>query len=255
MLKKFFKTVLAGIAIMFMVVSCCFAANLKPTDEFFVNDFAGVLNNETRDYVCEIGKDLCQKTTAQLVVAVVSSLEGDTIENFSLKLFRDWGLGSKEKNNGVMILLAPNERKVRVEVGYGLEGAINDSKAGRFIQNYANPHFKNDDWDGGIKELYTVLAQEIYKEYEADVPQSVKDIHKNDEEFEDIASIITFAVILGIGVVVFFAMRKRKFVPFYGQDDDDNHHGGFFSSGGSGGFGGFSGGGGSCGGGGASSSF
>src|SRR5581483_11721720 len=94
--------------------------------------------------------DLENKSGIQLVVATVSSLEGQEIEPYANQLFRFWKLGEKARNNGVLLLVAPKERRVRIEVGYGLEGTLTDALSAVIITNAITPRFKTSDYGGGI---------------------------------------------------------------------------------------------------------
>ena len=106
--------------------------------------------------------DLEAKSGIQLVVATVASLEGQEIEPYANELFRTWKLGEKTKNNGVLLLVAPNERRVRIEVGYGLEGTLTDALSKVIIANAIAPRFKTGDFGGGISrgvdDIITVLT-------------------------------------------------------------------------------------------------
>ena len=252
MFKKFKKIILLLAVIIVSFVCTKAFAVLSPSKEFYVNDFAEILSDETEQYILNNSAALCEKTKAQIAVVTVKNLEGKEIADYALELFRSWGIGDKELNNGILILLSLEERKVRIEVGSGLEGRVNDSKAGRFLDTYAVPHFKSDEWDEGIKALYSAILSEVYGEYNLEVPSEVDKIVKDAEPEEDHAGTI-FAVI--VMVVIFgFAL-----IPF-GKSDDNNFHNDdhgrdFYSGGDSGGFGGFSGGGGSSSGGGASRGF
>ena len=103
-----------------------------------------------------------QKSGIQLVVATVASLEGQEIEPYANELFRSWKLGEKAKNNGVLLLVAPNEHRVRIEVGYGLEGTLTDALSKVIITNAITPRFKAGDFGGGIArgvdDIITVLT-------------------------------------------------------------------------------------------------
>ena len=116
-----------------------------------VVDQAGILNADIRGDLADKSKDLEEKSGIQLVVATVTSLQGSDIETYANELFRTWNLGQAQKNNGVLLLVAPNERKVRIEVGYGLEGALTDAVASVIISSAIVPRFKNGDFPGGIE--------------------------------------------------------------------------------------------------------
>ncbi|MGD0562965.1 MAG: TPM domain-containing protein [Roseiarcus sp.] len=106
--------------------------------------------------------DLESKSGIQLVVATVSSLDGEEIEPYANELFRAWKLGEAKKNNGVLFLIAPKEHRVRIEVGYGLEGALTDATSSLIIANAVAPRFKAGDYDGGVArgvdDIITVLT-------------------------------------------------------------------------------------------------
>ncbi|MDE6292398.1 MAG: TPM domain-containing protein, partial [Bacilli bacterium] len=141
-----------------LLFSCIFITNVNalvdPTSEFYVNDYADILSQETEDYIVEKSKELYRVDGTQIVVVTVPNLEGKSIEEYSLELARSFHIGSKEKNNGLLLLLALEERESRVEVGTGLEGILPDGKTGRFQDEFMIPFFKNDDFDTGIKNGY-----------------------------------------------------------------------------------------------------
>jgi uncharacterized protein len=116
-----------------------------------VVDQAGVMSDESRSDIAAKSEALEQKSGTQLVVATVKSLEGSDIETYANQLFRAWALGQAQKNNGVLLLVAPNEHKVRIEVGYGLEGTLTDALASVIISTAIIPSFKTGDFSGGIE--------------------------------------------------------------------------------------------------------
>ena len=144
-------------------------AIVKPTSDFYVNDYAGILSEETKNYIINTNKNLYNKTGSQIVVVTVKSLEGESLEEYATKLFRNFGIGDKEKNNGVLLLLALSERQFRVEVGYGLEGVLPDGKTGRIQDEYIIPYLKQDNFDDGIKNGYNAILEIVAKEYNVNV--------------------------------------------------------------------------------------
>ena len=116
-----------------------------------VVDQADILSPAVRTDVAAQSKELEEKSGIQLVVATVPSLQGSDIETFANQLFRAWELGQAQKNNGILLLVAPNERKVRIEVGYGLEGTLTDALASTIISGAIVPHFKRGDFSGGVE--------------------------------------------------------------------------------------------------------
>ncbi len=256
----FFSTIL-----FFCGALLSFNAMPEPTSSFYINDFANVLDQDTEDYILNNSKVLNEKTSAQVVVTTVQSLENMDVNDYATNLFRKWGIGDKDKSNGLLILLAPNERKVRIEVGYGLEGKINDAKAGRFLDEYAVPYFKNDNWNQGIKTLYSALISEVYSEYNMEMPEDVSNVISNhNETYESsqvgtITGFIIIALMIVFGGILPWIFRKKNRKGPFMNIGPGGFWGGFFGGGGFGsdgfGGGGFSGGGGSSGGGGASRGF
>jgi uncharacterized protein len=133
-----------------------------PTLTGRVVDQANVLSAAARDRLTAKLADLEQRSGIQLVVATVTSLQGEEIEPYANELFRTWQLGEKAKNNGVLLLVAPKERRVRIEVGYGLEGTLTDALSKIIIANAIAPRLKAGDFDGGITrgvdDIVTVLT-------------------------------------------------------------------------------------------------
>ena len=117
-----------------------------------VTDNAQILSDETRKAVTANLKAHEEKTTNQIAVLTVPTLEGVSIEEYAVTVFNTWKLGQKGKDNGVLLIVAPKDRKLRIEVGYGLEGTMTDGIAGSIIRNAITPFFKNNDYDRGIDE-------------------------------------------------------------------------------------------------------
>ena len=127
----------------------------------YANDFANVLSAETEDYINSTGLAYQDTDNTQVVVVTVESLEGQSIEDYAYDLFNTWGIGDKKADNGILILLSTGDREIRVEVGDGMEGIFNDAKVGRMIDNLALPYFAENDFDTGIKNLYTGIIEVI----------------------------------------------------------------------------------------------
>ena len=116
-----------------------------------VVDQANVISTQSRGALETKLKELEDKSSIQLVVATVKSLQGSDIETYANGLFRFWKLGQAQKNNGVLLLVAPAEHKVRIEVGYGLEGTLTDALSSVIIASAVIPRFKAGDFSGGIE--------------------------------------------------------------------------------------------------------
>ena len=133
-----------------LLASVAFAFNF-PALTGRVVDQANVMSPQSRADVEQKSKELEDKSGIQLVVATVKSLEGSDIETYANQLFRFWKLGEAKKNNGVLLLVAPAEHKVRIEVGYGLEGTLTDALSSVIIRSAMIPRFRANDYSGGIE--------------------------------------------------------------------------------------------------------
>ena len=156
------KIIVFAVFLAFATAGTALAVLPQPTG--YVNDFANVLDARTRSGLESTLSSLEQRTGAEVAVVTVNSLEGAPIEDYAVKLFQTWGIGKKGKDNGALILVAPNERQVRIEVGYGLEGAINDALAGRIIRERMLPAFKAGDFNAGIAGGTMTVAALVAKE-------------------------------------------------------------------------------------------
>jgi uncharacterized protein len=209
------------------------------------------------------------KTTDQIVVATLPSLQGYAIEDFSNRLFRAWRLGQDKTNNGVLLLVAPTERKVRIEVGYGLEGALTDALSRVVIATAITPKFKSGDFAGGIEAGVDAILSILSKD--ADEWQRRAKVRDDQPGFEAVIPFIIMALFLAIFLTMainsvrqgpsgsrWHRTRNGGWVMLpgtgtsWGGSGSSGSSWGGGGSGGSSGGGGFSGGGGSSGGGGAS---
>ncbi len=137
----------------------------KPTASggIYVQDYANVISQTDKQKILSIGQELDNKTTAQIAVVTVKTLDGYPIEEYALTVLRQWGIGSKAKNNGVLMLIATDDRASRIEVGYGLEGTLPDGLTGRIQDQYMLPYFKKGSYSTGILQGYAAAAAIIAK--------------------------------------------------------------------------------------------
>lgn len=115
-----------------------------------VVDAAGIIDPAQRQQLVQKLADFEAKSSDQLVVVTVPSLNGEDIETYSNRLFRAWALGQKQENNGILLVVAPNDRKVRIEVGYGLEGVMTDALSSIIINGTIIPEFRSGNYSQGI---------------------------------------------------------------------------------------------------------
>ncbi|WP_375459954.1 TPM domain-containing protein [uncultured Enterovirga sp.] len=255
------RTILALLALLLLAGPAL--AQTFPALSGRVVDQANILKPEDRAAIEAKLKAHEDKSSDQVVVATVRSLEGIPVEDYANRLYRHWQLGTKEKSNGALLLVAPTDRKVRIEVGYGLEGALTDALSGIVIRTAIAPKFKSGDFAGGIQAgvdaILSILAGD------AEEWQRKPKIRTDETSSIDLVSLIILAILIinvlwtvvrearGMG----HSVRKRRgqgWVWLPGPSSGTGWGGGSGWSGGSSG-GGFSGGGGSSGGGGASGSW
>ena len=253
------KRLAAALMVALFAVVPAFAINF-PALIGRVVDQANIIQPDTRAAIEQKSADLETKSGIQLVVATVNSLEGQEIEPYANELFRKWGLGEKKKNNGVLLLVAPNERRVRIEVGYGLEGTLTDALSKVIISNAMTPRFKAGNFSEGISrgvdDIITVLTTD------ASEWQKRPSLRLDYQQPDDRVSWIIFGALLVFFILLMVSPTFRWLfsnvmvtVLSSSGSSGGSYSGGGYSGGGYSGGGGFSGGGGSSGGGGASGSW
>ena len=253
--------VLAALLAVLNLAAPAFAEPAYPKLAGRVTDAAGVLPADTVTALEARLKALEDATGTQLVVATVPGLDGYEIEDYGVGLLRHWGIGQKDVNNGALLLVAPNERKVRIEVGYGLEGVLTDAVSATIIRGQIIPQFKAGDLPAGITAGADALITLLQLPPEEQAAQAAAASQANDRAVR-VGTISAIEVIFWVIVLLWVirAMssgkrgRRRGPVIIWGPGVGGSwSSGGGSSWGGGGGFGGgFSGGGGSGGGGGAS---
>lgn len=244
-----FVIVLVAVFASTMLGGCSEEALPTATERFFVNDFAEILTEEDEQAVYEAGVALQENTTAQVVLVTVQDTGSSDLETFSYDLATSWGIGQAEEDNGILLLFTVDGPHSRIEIGYGLEGAVNDSKAGRILDTYLVPAYEDSAaWSGALRDTYLAILNEVYGEYGMTDLQTPLDTPLPQEEeltTEDLLLALPFIVVFLLLII----LSKRG-----GWVSVGGHMGGGFSGGGfrGGGGGGFRGGGGGFGGGGAS---
>lgn len=205
----------------------------------YVQDYAGVMQAADKQKILSIGQDLDNKTTAQVAVLTVKTLENMPIEDYALQVLRTWGVGNREKNNGVLIVIATEDRQSRIEVGYGLEGTLPDGLTGRIQDNYMLPYFRKGDYSGGILQGYAATAATIAKAENVQL-NGVRYSGGAKQGTGDSRGLGLTDILLAIGVVVLLIIDNL----FLGGVITQMLLFAFLRGGGGGGFGGGSGGGG-----------
>ncbi len=201
-----------------------------------VYDGASIIPDEVEAGIDTKLRALSKETGKTLVVATVPSLDGQEIEEYAVKLFETWGIGDAEKDEGALILVAPNERRTRIEVGLGSEGILPDALAGRIIDQQMIPRFKAGDFGGGIASAADSVAEQLRRE-----PTDAKAVaaaaerasrqNRSDDDGE-IGMVIFWLFVFFffiLPVIMSFARGGRKYRGKRrrrGDDDDDDDWGG-----------------------------
>lgn len=218
-LRAFFFYKTAG----YLALLCCVLFNVVAAEPAFptlsgrVVDEAGILSAQSRQIISQLSQQQEQSTSIQLVVVTLKSLQGYPIEDYGYQLGRHWGIGQKDKNNGVLLIVAPNDKQLRIEVGYGLEGELTDAISHDIIQNRILPLFRSGKMEQGVVEGAQAIVKALGGEYEKS-PDYTEQISKPVTSSIDklvpliivaaIASMILRAIIgiFATGVVLFFGL-------------------------------------------------
>lgn len=158
------------IAVVGLVTLCLFGEVVTsyaldfPEPQGYVNDFANILSSETRETLEQNLTQLEEDSSIEIALVTIESLEEITIEDYAVRLFEDWKIGKKNKDNGVLLLIVLNEQELRIEVGYGLEPTLTDSRAGRIIRDIITPEFKKGDYDAGAINGVEAIVKVIHGE-------------------------------------------------------------------------------------------
>ncbi len=243
-MKRFFRK---GAALLLFIALFGFSVtaatvDLRPTSSFFVNDFADVLSTDDEQRILTMGERLQNQTGAQVVAVTVPTTDGTDIHEYAVQLGREWGIGDRENNSGILLLLAVKDRQIDIAVGYGLEGAVTDAVSGQLLDTYAIPHLQSGQYSQGITDTYAALVNEVYIEYGLEPNDGYAPIRDRSTSF---SPWLTF----GLLIVLMLITRGGGLFWILGGFGPRFHGGSGFHGGG------FRGGGGSFGGGGASRRF
>lgn len=239
-----------GFAFFFLLATSplCAASTLPDRPQGYVTDQANIINEGTHVQLEDLLTRFEKISSAQIAVVTVSSLEGDEINDYGNRLFKKWGIGQKGKDNGVLFLIAPTERKARIEVGYGLEGILTDGLTGQVLDEKVIPFFRAGDNSGGIlsgtQELCRVIAAK--SNINLDQMAGLEEIPQPQSQPITLKDQIIYFIIIFVVVLV---VAKNPWLLFFllsrgGGGSSGGSSGGGFGGGGFGGFGGGSSGGG-----------
>jgi uncharacterized protein len=163
-------TLVAIILVSFASITYAFTSPGKP--QGFVNDYANLIGAEQKLNLEKSLSDFYNQTTIQIAVVTIPDLVDETIETYAYKLFQEWGIGSKDKDNGVLFVTSLNDRKTRIEVGYGLEGVLTDAQSNGIIQKIVLPDFRNNNYEKGIVDGTQAIISVVKSEADYSAPVS-----------------------------------------------------------------------------------
>ena len=234
---------------------------IPPVPKEYFNDYAHVVSATTASDLNRQLEEFERKTSSQILVVIYPKMQSDSsIEDYTVRVAQSWGVGQKGKDNGAVLFVFIQDRKMYLQVGYGLEGALPDALAKRIIENDIKPHFRNGDYDGGLRAGVTAILQATQGEYKG-TGRTVADSSRSKEAPVSplvIGAIIVIVMMFLIGRILTYSAggtvygRAGRTVRYGGMGPIfwGGFGGGGFGGGGGGGGGGFSSGGGFSGGGG-----
>jgi len=211
--------------------------SIKDKQDVFVYDEANLIDDSVEKNLNKLLVALEEKTEAEFAVISIPSLNNMTIEEYSVELFNTLGIGKKGKDNGVLLLFSKTDNRVRLEIGRGLEGCLNDGKCGRILDNYFVPYREKGNYSDATEFTVNALLSVISKEYNIEI-EGVEAVDVEDEEGIHIWVFVLLIVLLLLVLIAQISSGGSSGRGFYGGSS------GGFSSGGGGFGGGFSGGGG-----------
>ncbi|MCE5195460.1 MAG: TPM domain-containing protein [Nitrospiraceae bacterium] len=172
-----------------------------PKLQGYVNDYAGMISPSVKTKLEAELKTFEQTDSTQIVILTIPSLEGDVIDSFSIKVADKWKIGQKGKDNGVIIIAAKNNRKMRIEVGRGLESTLTDLATGRIIDRVIGPSFKKGDFDGGFTAGVAALIAAAKGEFKSEKKFSPK-------KQENLSRFLTFLIFSGIFMLIMGSISR-----------------------------------------------
>ncbi len=194
----------AGLAAAMLLANSAFAYSKPGNPTGYVNDFAKVLSVDQKNALEQKLDSFDKETSNEIAVVTIKSLDGDTIENYAVKLFQDFKIGKEGRDNGILLLIAVEDRKMRIEVGHGLEGALTDLESGQIINNVLKPAFQQGDYYSGIDQAVDLVIAKTKGEY-APIPGS----DNSQSQGSDFQAIF-FIVVVGLSFLSSILGRSKS---------------------------------------------
>src|SRR5688572_27398098 len=194
-------------------------AQTLPKPSGRVTDLANVIDAGTEGEIVSRLDQLEQKTSSEIAVVTVPSLDGVPVDDYAVRLFKQWGIGQSKTDNGVLVLVAPNEREMRIEVGYGLEGILPDGLAGQIIRENFTPRFRDNDYSGGIRDGVSRVIDVVEKQQVLTPEELARFNESGGGDFPEWAVIPFFGlfVTIGFGMVGIGLRTKTGFPLLFGS--------------------------------------
>jgi len=190
-------------ALILMLATSAFAMEV-PAYKGYVNDLAGMMSPATRQALETQLAELNRSDSTQVAVLTVPSLDGDDLSSFSIRVTDAWKIGQKDADNGVLLLVSKADRKIRIEVGYGLEGVLTDVLSGQIITNVIGPRFKAGDFDGGFVDGVAAISGAVRGEYTAAPTKQRRSSRRG------VLPLIVIPMIAFIALTEMFGKRRRR---------------------------------------------
>lgn len=203
----------------FMLAMLCFCqvafadeiSNPAPQTDIYLADGAGMLSADAKDQLLTASKDLHEQTGAQFVIVTVPSLNGQSIEEYSNDLFNNWGIGDKDKNNGVLLLISKDDKKFRIEVGSGLEGTLTDAYCNNEL-SILKDNFKKGDFDTGVLTVSKDICSSV---------SSGEEVTSNSHKLTEMQKEILLVVVILLIIIILFMFSS-------GGSSGSSSSGGFY---------------------------
>ncbi len=207
-------------AFFLLLATCYLLLALRPSAQTLprplgrISDFANVIDPATEADLDHRIDLLEQQTASEVAVATVESLDGMSVEEYANRLFKEWGIGRAKQDNGVLVLVAPNEREMRIEVGYGLEGVLPDGLAGEMIREAFTPRFRDGDYSGGIRDGVGRVIAVVERHQVLTAEELARFNSGGDEEIPTWAVLSFFGVFVTIGFgMLGIGLRSKTVFP------------------------------------------
>ncbi len=211
-----------GLVCLTLLVGClgaglkAFAYTSPGTPNGYVNDFADVLTTEQEKTLSDLVHEHRLRTSDEIAIVTVSSTAEESIEQYAVKLFEEWGIGRQDQDNGVLLLLAVSDRKLRIEVGYGLESVLTDARSARIISG-ATSRLKQQDYSGAIEQMTREILVAVENKNQVVLSTPLEPVESGRSEFSLMIGTIVFTfllIFLPIPIVLLIAKRQGKKMSF-----------------------------------------